>query len=167
VRELPQSARRAARFVRNVAVAAAISAAVVAAFLFRDGLPGDAGGWIARLVAVALVTWPAVVLAVLAGAIRALADLPERLRSTPGDARDRAGELRDLAGRIRSAGPGRLPFLLWRFAWRAASARELLAPHAAVLPLVSLPFLALATAAVPAAFLVIALAIAAAVSLAG
>ena len=132
-------------------MAAAGAAAVVAIFLFRNGAPDDGGGWVAVVLALVLVAWPAVVLFVLSGALRALAELPERVRSTPAEARSRAEELRMLAERIRAVRGSRLtrlPLLLFRFARVAGGARELLGPHVGALPLASIPFLGLAAAAI-------------------
>lgn len=144
----------AARVVRAYAGVAAVAAAVVAAFLLRHGLPDDAGGWTLVVVGVALAAWPPVLLFLLAAALRALAELPGRLLATPAEARGRADELRRLAEQIRAArgsGLARLPLLLWRFARAASASGELLAPHAAVLPLASLAFLGWAAAAAVAA----------------
>jgi hypothetical protein len=147
-----------ARAVRWLAIAAAASALVVALFLFRDGVPDDGGGWVAVSVAFAFVAWPAVVLLILSGALRALAELPERVRTTPAEARSRAEELRMLAERIRAVRGSRLvrlPFLLVRFARVAGGSRELLGPHVGALPLVSVPFLVLSAAAIAATFVLV------------
>jgi hypothetical protein len=141
----------AGRAVRVLGLVAGAAAAVVALFLFRDGAPGDAGGWALVLLAIGLAAAPAVVLFVLAAALASLAGLPARVRATPGDARGRAAELRELSEAIRAArgaGVRRLPILLWRLTRVAGGARELLGPHAGALPLVSVPFLLLAAAAV-------------------
>jgi hypothetical protein len=70
--------------------------------------------------------------------------LPDRLRSYPETTRERAAELRALAldaqARERPAWR-RLPGSAWRLATLARSARDLLAPHAPLLPLLSVPFL--------------------------
>jgi len=148
----------AARAVRWLAIAAGASALVVPLFLFRDGAPDDGGGWLAVALALALVAWPAVVLFVLTNALRALAELPERVRSTPAEARSRAEELRMLAERIRAirgSRLARLPLLLFRFARVAGGSRELLGPHVAALPLVSIPFLGLAAAAIVATLVLV------------
>jgi hypothetical protein len=163
---LPAVPLAAARAVRRLAVAAAVAAAVIALYLVRDGTPDGGGEWLAVLLAIALVSWPAVVLLMLAAALRALGELPDKLRAAPADARERAVALRGLAEGLRGAGILRLPFRLLRLAWLLLSSRELLAPHAGVLPLVSVPFLLLAAAAAAASGVVIVLAVAAAVALA-
>jgi hypothetical protein len=91
----------------------------------------------------------------LSGALRALAELPERVRSTPAEARSRAEELRRLGEQmraVRGARLTRLPFLLWRFARVAGGSRELLGPHVGALPLASVPFLILSVVAALATF---------------
>lgn len=147
--------RGAGRAVRSLAIVAGACALVVALFLFRDGAPDDGGGWLAVVIALALVAWPAVVLFLLSNALRVLAELPERVRATPAEARARADELRMLAERIRTVRGSRLvrlPFLLFRFARVAGGSRELLGPHVGALPLVSVPFLVLSGAAIAATF---------------
>jgi hypothetical protein len=149
----------AARGVRNVALLSAGSALVVLAFAFHEGLHG---GWLGALLLVALVSWPAVVLFMLAAALRALAELPGRVRTTPAEARERAVELRALAERVQAVRGARLralPFLLYRFGRVAAASRELLGPHAGALPLVSVPFLGFSAAAILATFVLAAIAI--------
>jgi hypothetical protein len=138
--------------VRNLALVSGGSALVVLVFVFEDGLPG---GWLGALLVVALVAWPAVVLLMLAASLRALAELPGRVRATPAEARERAVELRALAERVqavRGARLRRLPVLLYRFGRVAAASRELLGPHAGALPLVSIPFLGLSAVAIVATF---------------
>jgi hypothetical protein len=91
----------------------------------------------------------------LAASLRALAELPGRVRATPAEARERAVELRALAERVqavRGARLRRLPVLLYRFGRVAAASRELLGPHAGALPLVSIPFLGLSAVAIVATF---------------
>ena len=152
----------AGRAVRRLAFVAAASALVVAIFVFRDGAPDDGGGWLVAIVVLALVSWPAVVLFLLSGALQALAKLPARVRSTPAEARGRAEELRRLAERmraVRGARLARLPFLLWRFARVAGGSRELLGPHVGALPLASVPFLVLSAIAVLATFVLAAAAL--------
>jgi hypothetical protein len=138
--------------VRNLALVSGGSALVVLVFVFEDGLPG---GRLGALLVVALVAWPAVVLLMLAASLRALAELPGRVRATPAEARERAVELRALAERVqavRGARLRRLPVLLYRFGRVAAASRELLGPHAGALPLVSIPFLGLSAVAIVATF---------------
>lgn len=85
--------------------------------------------------AAALAVWAVVLLApptMLAAdgiALRALARLPDRLRTLPGEAAGRAGELRRLAeevGRVRDRGRARSMLSLLRLWRRAAGSRDLL-----------------------------------------
>jgi hypothetical protein len=128
--------------VRRVALAAALAAVVVAGFLLRDGLPDDAGATVLVVVGIGLAAVPPVLLVLLAEALRALAELPERIRETPQRGLEHADELRELGERARRArGVLGVPVLLWRLGRLTASARELAAPYAGALPLLSLPFL--------------------------
>jgi hypothetical protein len=71
-------------------------------------------------------------------------ELPEKLRSYPGTTREHVSELRAIAHdaqeRERPAWR-RLPGSTWRLATLVRSARDLLAPHAPLLSLFSVPFL--------------------------
>ena len=119
---------------------------MIAVYLFRDGVPEDTEGRIELVVGLALAAAPPLVLGAFWLAVREVAQLPARLRALPGTSREHAAELGRLAGDARSrASWGRVPRLLWRFGFLAASARENLTPWAPLLPLLSLPFL-LATA---------------------
>jgi hypothetical protein len=147
----------AARGVRNLALVAGASALVIVLFVLRGG-----GEWLASLLLVALVSWPAVVLFMLSAALRALAELPSKVRATPAEARERAVELRALAERVQAARGARLrmlPFMLYRFGRVAAASRELLGPHAGALPLVSVPFLGMSAAAIVATFVLVPIAL--------
>ena len=77
-------------------------------------------------------------------------ELPDKLRSYPDTTREHAAELRAIAqdakARERPAWR-RLPGSTWRLATLVRSARELLAPHAPLLPLLNVPFLLAAVAA--------------------
>jgi hypothetical protein len=154
---------RAARAVRSYAFVAGVAALVVAAFLFRSGVPDDAGGWILVVVALALAAAPPVILFILSEALRALAGLPGRIRGLPATGRDHAAALGRLAEEARTArgsrGLVRLPLVLWRLARLGGETRGLLTPYAPVLPLLSIPFLLLAAAAMFAAALELAVAL--------
>jgi hypothetical protein len=119
---------------------------VIVAYLLRDGVPADTEGRIELIVGSVLAAVPPLVLAAFWLAVREVAELPARLRTLPETSREHAAELGRLAGDARSRGSWiRVPRLLWRFGFLAASARENLTPWAPLLPLLSLPFL-LATA---------------------
>jgi hypothetical protein len=149
--------------VRNLALVSAASALVVVLYVLRDG------DWPAALLVAALVSWPAVVLLMLAGALGALAEIPARVRETPAQARERGLELRALAERVQAAHGARLralPIALYRFGRVAAASRELLGPHAGALPLISIPFLGFSAAAILATFVLVPIAVVLLISLA-
>ena len=128
-----------ARAVRTLALFASAAALVIAVVLYRDGSSGD------DVLAVLLAIAPPVMLWVLWTALRELAGLPERLRRLPETARGHGEEMRRLADDLRT--PGRrlvgVPLALWRL--REVS--ELVRPHAAVLPFLSVWFLTLSAIA--------------------
>lgn len=144
-------AAAAGRVARTYAAVAAVAALVVVLFLFRDGLPDRGGRLALALLAVALAAVPPVVLWLLAASLRALADLPARVRDLPAESRVRGDELRRLAGTARRARLIALPLVLWRLGRVAGSSQELLRPYAGALPLLSPPFLGLAALAAVAA----------------
>ena len=155
-------AAAAARGARRYAFVVAAAAVVIAIFLFRDGLPGSDGEWLATLVVLALAAAPPAILFLFSEAMRGLAELPARIRALPTTGREHAadlGRLADRARKARGAGLLRLPLLLWRLTRLAASSRETLLPYAPLLPLASLPFLGLTALAAVAALLEIAVAL--------
>lgn len=110
-------------------------------------MPDDTEGRIELVVGCALAVFPPLVLGAFWLAVREVAELPARLRTLPDTSREHAAKLGRLAEDARSRRSwARVPRLLWRFGFLAASARENLTPWAPLLPLLSLPFL-LATAA--------------------
>ena len=150
VDRLTPIATSAARAAGRVALAAAVAAAVIVVFLLRGGWPDDRGAQLSTVVGIAAATVPPAVLALFAHALAALAKLPDRIRTLPGSGRERAAELGRLVAEV---GPTRrrrrlaLPVALWRLGRAVAESRELLTPHAAVLPLFSLSFLGWAAVA--------------------
>lgn len=126
-----------ARTVRALALLASAAALVIAVVLYGDGVSGFEV--LAMLVAIA----PPVVLWILWAALRELAELPERLRRLPETARERRVDLERLAADVRDPGRRlvRLPGTLWRLRILAGAARDLVTPHAPLLPFLSLPFL--------------------------
>jgi hypothetical protein len=145
----------AARATRIYALVAAVAAAVIAVFLFRDGVPADEGELVARIVVVAAAAVPPILLLLFAAAVKALADLPRRIRGVPREAGERAEELRRLRERATTArgrtGLLRLPLTLWQLVRLGGSSRELLTPYAGVVTLLRLPFLGWTLAAAAAA----------------
>lgn len=145
--------------MRKLAVAAGIAAAVITAYLLRDGLPNGGDEIGGTVVGIALAAAPPVILFVFSAALRTLADLPSRLRGLPADAHARLGDIGRLAEDARGTPGARTPMLLWRLLRRARSSGELLTPHAGVLPLLSLPFLGASALAAVGAVVEIAIAV--------
>jgi hypothetical protein len=128
-----------AQAVRTLALFASAAALVIAVVVYNDGIAGD------DVLLVLLAIAPPVMLWVLWTALRELAGLPERLRRLPETTRGHGDEMRRLADDLRT--PGRrlvgVPLALWRL--REMS--ELVRPHAAVLPFLSVWFLTLSAIA--------------------
>ena len=129
--------------VRTLALLASGSALAIATVLYGDGISGT------DVLAVLLAATPPVMLWVLWASLRELAELPERLRRLPETARGHGEDVRRLAGELRTPGNRllRVPVVLWRL--RHVS--ELVRPHAAVLPFLSVWFLTLSAIAAVAA----------------
>ena len=156
---------RLARLVRSYALVALVAAAFLAAVLLWPPLPDSAARLVLLGLLVALVAAPPIVLLLLARVLREVAELPERLRDLPAAGRAGLEEAARLADDARTR-PRRLPLVLWRLGRVVASSRALLQPHAPLLALFSLPFLALSALAAVAAALDIAVAAVTAVVLA-
>jgi hypothetical protein len=144
-----------ARAVRALGVASALAAIVIAAWLFYDGSEGG------DLFAAALAVAPPVVLLVLWLALRELAELPDRLRRLPQTARERRVDVERLAAELREPGRRifRLPRALWRMRVLGGAARDLVTPHAPLLPFLSVPFLTVSALAAAAAVVEIGIAL--------
>jgi membrane protein implicated in regulation of membrane protease activity len=137
-----------ARAVGALALFASAAAFVIAVVLYRDGVSGS--DVLGLLLAIA----PLVVLWLLWAALRELAELPDRLRRFPETARERRVDLERVASDLRKPGRlVRLPGTLWRMRVLAGTARDLVTPHAPLLPFLSPMFL---TAAAIAAFAAVA-----------
>lgn len=134
----------AARAVRTYAIFLGVAAVLIFAATIDDGRPDRTEDWIPNLFVAGLAAVPPVLLYLFSGALAALAELPQRLRSAPADIRGRTGEAQRLVGEIAAwralgfVGVVLLPFRLLRL---GGGAREALTPYAPVLPLVSPPFL--------------------------
>ncbi len=146
-------ARRMARWVRFLAISAAVSVVIIVAVPLTAGWPGVVGG--VALVAVALVLAGApVVLWLFYDALEEVLALPGWLRASPDVLRDHGRELAELARAARPvAGEARRPRThVVGDGWRAG--RLLLEAHAevpgygAALRLISVPFLAAVALAV-------------------
>jgi hypothetical protein len=137
-----------AKAVRSLAFLSSAAALVIAFVLYDDGVSGADVFWMLMAIA------PPVMLWILWAALRELAELPQRLRRLPGTARDLERVARELqAPRNRLL---RLPVALWRL----RDVSELIRPHAAVLPFLSVPFLTVSAFAALAATAEVAIALA-------
>jgi hypothetical protein len=136
---------RGARLLGLLGLGAA--AAIVLIVLVR-WTPGDGEAWAGLGILCVLLVVPAAVLLGFSFVLGEVVELPGKLRSYPGMTREHAAELRAIAqdanARERPAWR-RLPGSTWRLATLMRSARELLAPHVPLLPLLNVWFL-LATA---------------------
>jgi hypothetical protein len=132
---------RGVRTLGLVGLAAAV--AIVLAVLAR-WTPGDRDGWAGLVVLCALLAVPPAVLLAFSFVLREVVELPDKLRGYPGMTREHLAELGAIARNAqRRERPAwrRLPGSTWRLANLVRSARDLLAPHAPLLPLLNVPFL--------------------------
>ena len=133
------------RGTRKLALVALGAAAVIAVVVLLRWTPEEPRAWVALAVLLLLLALPGAVLLFFSFVLGEVVQLPEKLLRTPETARGHADELRELARDARSRErPAwrRLPGSTWRLAGLVRSGRDLLAPHAPILPLLSVPFLA-------------------------
>jgi hypothetical protein len=153
------------RGVRRLGLIGLAAAAAIALIVLVRWTPGDGGEWAGLAILAVLLAVPAAVLFAFSLFLGEVVELPDKLRSYPGLTRQHAAELQAIAqdakARERPAWR-RLPGSTWQLASLVRSARELLAPHAPILPLLNVWFL---LASVAAAILVPLLAVAALVVL--
>lgn len=132
------------RGVRTLGLVGLAAGAVIALVVLVRWTPGDGADWAGFVVLCVLLAAPVAVLLAFLLVLRGVMELPDKLRSYPDTTREHVAELRAIANdaqeRERPAWR-RLPGSTWRLATLARSARELLAPHAPLLPLLSVPFL--------------------------
>jgi hypothetical protein len=149
------------RSARRLGVLGLGAAAAIALIVAVRWTPGDGNGWAGLAILCVLLAVPAAVLLSFSFVLGEVVELPDKLRSYPGLTREHAAELQAIARDAkRREGPAwrRLPGSTWRLATLVRSVRELLAPHAPLLPLLNVWFL---LATVAAALLVPLLALAA------
>lgn len=144
-----------ARSVRTLAFLASAAALVLAFALYDDGVSG------ADVFAMLLVIAPPVMLWILWAALREVSELPDRLRRLPESARERQADLERLAREFREPSRRivRLPRTLLRLRSFVGAARDLLAPHAPLLPFFSATFLTASALAAVAALVEIGIAL--------
>lgn len=132
------------RGVRTLALAGLAATSVIVLAVLVRWTPGDEESWAGLVVLCVLLALPAAVLLAFWLVLGEVVEVPDKLRSYPGTARRHAEELRALASEAQTRErPAwrRLPGSTWRLATLVRSARELLAPHAPLLPLLNVPFL--------------------------
>ncbi|MFL5946076.1 MAG: hypothetical protein ACJ74C_11690 [Gaiellaceae bacterium] len=142
----------ARRWALRVALLAAFAAAFLVYAIVRDGFP-DGGNAVLATLGIAAVVTPPLVLAAFYVVLGELVHLPERLRRLPLEARDHGEQLRALFDQARLARGSRFRIVrtFWQLTRTTSAARETLTPYAPLLPLVSVPFLAVTAASVLAA----------------
>ena len=132
------------RGVRRLALVGFAAAVAIALVVLVRWTPSDGEEWAGLGVLCILLAVPPAVLLAFSLVLREVTELPDKLRSYPGTMRDHAEELRAIAhdaqARERPAWR-RLPRSTLRLATLVRSGRDLLAPHAPLLPLLSMPFL--------------------------
>ena len=132
------------RGVRTLGLVGLGMAAVIALVVVVRWTPSDGEGWAGLVVLAVLLAVPSAVLIAFSFVLRDVVELPDKLRRYPGTTREHAEELRAIArdaqARERPAWR-RLPGSTWRLARLVRPARDLLAPHAPLLPLLNVPFL--------------------------
>lgn len=132
------------RGVRTLGVVGLGGAAAIVLVVLVRWTPSDGENWAGLVVLGVLLAVPPAVLLAFSRVLREVVELPDKLRSYPGTTREHAEELRaialDMQARERPAWR-RLPGSTWRLATLVRSARDLVAPHAPLLPLLSVPFL--------------------------
>ena len=117
--------RRIARSAGRLALLALLAGAVMWWALY-SGI--DEGRTVALVVAAVLLLAPPFVLGLFVMGVRALIELPRRIREAPGEFRDRAGEIARRSselGEARRQGLVRAVAALFRLGWAVASSREL------------------------------------------
>jgi hypothetical protein len=132
------------RGVRTLGLVGLAGMVAIALVVLVRWTPGGGEDWVGFVVLCVVLAVPAAVLLSFSFVLGEVVELPDKLRSYPGATREHVSELRAIAEdaqtRERPAWR-RLPGSTWRLAALVRSARELLAPHAALLPLFSVPFL--------------------------
>ena len=132
------------RRVRTLGLVGLGAAVAIALVVLLRWTPGDREDWAGFVVLCVLLAVPPAVLLAFWLVLREVVELPDKLRSYPDTTREHVAELRAIADdaqkRERPAWR-RLPGSTWRLAALVRSGRDLLAPHAPLLPLLSVPFL--------------------------
>jgi hypothetical protein len=132
------------RGLRTLGIVGLAGMVAIALVVLVRWTPGNGEDWAGFVVLCVVLAVPAAVLLAFSFVLGEVVELPDKLRGYPGATREHVSELRAIAqdaqGRERPAWR-RLPGSTWRLATLVRSARDLLAPHAPLLPLFSVPFL--------------------------
>jgi hypothetical protein len=137
----------------KVAGAGALAAALIVYALLRHGWPHGSGREVLTVLGLVAAVAPPLVLVAFWQLVGELAALPERVGRLPLTGREHADELSRVVRDARARPRGswlHVPQLMWRLIRLTASSRDALMPYAPVLPLLSIPFLALVAASVAA-----------------
>jgi hypothetical protein len=132
------------RGVRTLGLVGLGAAVAIALVVLVRWTPGEREDWVGFAVLCALLAVPSAVLLTFSFVLGEVVELPDKLRSYPGTTREHVAELRAIAHDAQERERPtwrRLPGSTWRLATLMRSARDLLAPHAPLLPLLSVPFL--------------------------
>lgn len=132
------------RGVRTLGLVGLAAAVAIAGIVLARWTPGGLEGWAGFVVLCVLLAVPGAILLAFSLVLGEVVQLPDKLRSYPDTAREHAEELRAIAHDARARErPAwrRLPASTWRLATLVRSARDLLAPHAPLVALLSAPFL--------------------------
>jgi hypothetical protein len=132
------------RGVRTLGLVGLGATVAIALVILVRWTPGDGEDWAGFGVLCVLLAVPVAVLFAFSLVLGAVVELPDKLRNYAGTTREHVSELsafaHDAQRRERPAWR-RLPGSTLRLATLVRSARGLLAPHAPLLPLFSVPFL--------------------------
>jgi hypothetical protein len=132
------------RGVRRLGLIGLAGMVMIALVVLVRWTPGNGEDWAGFVVLCVVLAVPAAVLLAFSVVLGEVVELPDKLRSYPGTTRENLSELRAIAQDAqRRERPAwrRLPGSTWRLATLVRSARDLLAPHAPLLPLFNVPFL--------------------------
>jgi hypothetical protein len=138
------AAATVARAMRKLGLVALGAAATIAVVVVVRWTPGSGEDWAALAVLCVLLAVPPGFVLAFSLVLGEVVELPDKLRSYPGTIREHAEQLSAIARKVQTRErPAwrRLPRSTWQLALLIRSARDLLAPHAPLLPLLSLPFL--------------------------
>jgi hypothetical protein len=132
------------RGLRTLGIVGLAGMVAIALVVLVRWTPGNGEDWAGFVVLCVVLAVPAAVLLAFSFVLGEVVELPDKLRTYPGTTREHVSELRAIAQDAqRRERPAwrRLPGSTWRLATLVRSARDLLAPHAPLLPLFSVPFL--------------------------